>query len=204
MQMVFSPRLLRELCSLRKKVQALARYCCTAQAKVLGKISSRLGGETKKMKFRLAILIFFTSLCVACDSSRLTFNNDAELKASDAYERWIPLGVVVLGATEIEASKHSGLVRIRYKYDGERPLGIGGMRPLKAEYAAKAVGYYPKIKELVPTMSIQFRCNRHTVAPEDDAKAIMAFFDVEFVGDTGKDVYYWNSELEEAYSDFCT
>jgi hypothetical protein len=155
------------------------------------------------MKFRLAILFFFTSICVACDSSSLTFNNVAELKASDAYERWIPLGVVVLGATEIEASKHSSLVRIKYRYVGGRPLSIDGMRPLKTEYVAKATSYYPKIEELAPKMSIQFRCNRHTVAPEDDPKATMVFFDVEFVGDTGKDVYYWNSELEEAYSDFC-
>lgn len=155
------------------------------------------------MKFRLVILFFFTSICVACDSSRLTFSDVAELKASDAYERWIPLGVVVLGATEIEASKHSSLVRIKYRYVGERPLSIDGMRPLKTEYVAKAAGYYPKIEELAPKMSIQFRCNRHAVAPEDDPKAIMVFFDVEFVGDTGKDVYYWNSELEETYSDFC-
>jgi hypothetical protein len=67
----------------------------------------------------------------------------------------------------------------------------------------RAAGYYPKIEELAPKMSIQFRCNRHKVAPKDDPKAIMVFFDVEFVGDTAKDVYYWNLELEEAYSDFC-
>lgn len=155
------------------------------------------------MNYRLTALFFFTWICVACDSSRLTFNNVAELKASDAYERWVPLGVVVLGATEIEATKHSGLVRIKYRYDGERPLNIDGMRPLKTEHFTKAAGYYPKIKEIAPKMSIQFRCNRHAVAPENDPKAAMVFYDVEFVGDTGNDVYYWNSELEEAYSDFC-
>lgn len=156
------------------------------------------------MKLRLVILFLFTAICVACDSSRLTFKNVAELEASDAYERWIPLGVVVLGATEIEASKHSGLVRIKYKYDGERPLKIDGMRPLKTQYVAKATSYYPKIEELAPKMSVQFRCNRHVVAPANDPKASTFFFDVEFVGDIGKEIYYWNSQLESAYSDFCT
>jgi hypothetical protein len=64
------------------------------------------------MKFPLKILFLFTLMCTACDTSRLSFDNVAELKASDDYEKWIPLGVVVLGATEIEASKHSGLLRV--------------------------------------------------------------------------------------------
>lgn len=155
------------------------------------------------MKIRLTFLFLFASICAACDASRLTFDDVTKLKASDAYERWIPLGVVVPGATEIEASKHSGLVRIKYEYAGKRPLRIDGMRPLKSEYVVKAVSYYPKIEVLAPKMSIQFRCNRHAVAPADDPKAIVVFFDVEFVGDTGKDIYYWNSELEKAYSEFC-
>ncbi len=107
------------------------------------------------------------------------------------------------GATEIEASKHSGLVRIKYEYDGQRPLSIDGMQPLKTEYAVKAASYYPKIEGLAPKMSIQFRCNRHVVSSADDPKAAIVFFDVEFVGDTGKEIYYWNSQLEKAYSDFC-
>lgn len=156
------------------------------------------------MKMRLAILLLLASICVACDTSRLTFDDVAELKASEVYDRWVPLGVVVPGATEIEASKRSGLVRIKYEYDGQRPLNIDGMRPIKAEYVVRAASYYPKIKGLAHKMSIQFRCNRHTVAPVDDPTAIMVFFDVEFVGDTGRDVYYWNSQLEKAYSEFCT
>lgn len=162
-----------------------------------------MGREAKKMKLRMTILFLVTSVCVACDASRLTFDNFSELKSSDAYEKWIPLGVVVPGAKEIEASKHSGLVRIRYKYDGERPLGIDGMRPLTTKYVARATSYYPKIEDLAPKMSIQFRCSRHEVAPADNPKAVIVFFDVEFVGDTGKEIYYWNSQLEKAYSDFC-
>lgn len=156
------------------------------------------------MKLRLAILFLLASMCVACDTSRLTFNDVTELKASEAYDRWIPLGVIVPGAKDIEVSRRSDLVRIKYEYGGQRPLSIDGMRPLRTEDVAKAASYYPKIQGLSHKMSIQFRCNRHTVAPADDPKEFMIFFDVEFVGDTGRDVYYWNSQLEKAFSEFCT
>ena len=141
-----------------------------------------------------------SSSCIDHTESRF-FPTTSDFKASYEYGTWVP-DIVPDNSKDIDVWYESdgNAVRVEFIYRGARPLLIEGMSPLLPNLKETALSAYPYLGAGNNITSILYRCKQRAITVQDK---LVTYPEVEFVGDTGEKVYYWNSHLESTHDFIC-
>lgn len=150
----------------------------------------------------LLIIIFFPSCGV--EEKSFSFKNWSDFQKSESAKRWAD-DVVPNGAKDINIwySIDTNLIRISYVFAGERPIKIDGMMPLNNVLKNMALAELPRISKNERIKDVNFRCRKSAIKPDPNKSEILEYFNVDFLGDTGDVVYYWNTNVQAVYKNMC-
>jgi hypothetical protein len=160
----------------------------------------------KNSHFKKCMSVPFFLLIAGCSDMQESrfFSTTAEFKKSDVFNNWVP-DIIPEGAEKIDVWYDSDAndVQVEFIYRGNRPLESVNMKLLDASLKSIAVSSYPKLENSAQITSIQYRCDRRVIELESSPKKSVTYFEVDFVGDTGEKVYYWNTHLDKTYKKIC-
>lgn len=160
--------------------------------------------KSRSFKFNLTVAVFMLLTgCGGMEESR-SFATAAEFKKSDIFNNWVP-DIVPDGSEEIDVwyDLDASDVRAEFIYRGPRPLQSTNMKLLDASLKNIAVSSYPVLGNGAQITSIQYKCDSRVIELESSPKKTVTYFEVDFVGDTGEKVYYWNTHLDQTYEKIC-
>jgi hypothetical protein len=152
-------------------------------------------------------LIFLATILCSCDllGNSYHFENTTELKESDVYGKWAPEFVPDQAKNiQLWHDIDTNSVRLEFSYSGQRPLKTPDMQTLDLSMKKQAVKGYPALSDGEHIKSIQYSCSRTNVLLDSKSNKSLVYSEVQFVGDTGEKVYYWNTSLDATYDQICT
>jgi hypothetical protein len=147
-------------------------------------------------------LLFFFSLCSCTYGEKKHFNTYDDFSRSDLAKGWIPIQVPS-EAREIDIWHNidTNSVRVSFEYGG--PLReFAGYQKLNESLKKIALQGFPSISDDKSIHTIWYQCKEFRISSDDEKNQVMRF-EVRYIGDTGKRIFYWNDSVPESYSATC-
>lgn len=156
------------------------------------------------MRMRRISCIFLAASVLSLQAScapgeEFHFQTFSDFKKSDVYVHWSP-EFIPEESREISFwyDVESGLVRASFLFDGKRPVSINGMRKLSDSKLDIAKAPYPEVQGL--RMTILYSCDVREIGTKLEP---LHYTEVEFIGDTGTHIFYWNSLSKDVFHQVC-
>jgi hypothetical protein len=155
--------------------------------------------------FTWLLLISLSAFVSACTTKTQAFENYESLEKSEVFKKWIP-DFIPVEARKIQVwyDVESSLLTIDFLYEGSRPFHIQNMKVLNSSLKAEAIKSYPSLGTGSDIIEMQYKCSKHVIAPDSEPEATTVYTEVEFVGDTGKKIYYWNTHVPDTHKKICS
>lgn len=78
------------------------------------------------------------------------------------------------------------------------------MKPLNNVFKDVALAEFPRISKNKRINGIHFRCRKSVIEMSQNENETLEYFNVDFLGDTGDIVYYWNTNVPDVYEKLCS